>query len=103
MASAGERLPSMCRRNAGMGSTLAGAPESAGSQLSPFRGMKRLRELGALARFGDRLCDPPRVDRDLAQHPADRIRVADEVHAGRVRMRLRAVHDWPSLLWLEDP
>src|SRR5439155_27387895 len=50
----------------------------------------------------DRTRDLSRIDRDLAEHPADRVRVPDEVDAGCVGMRLRAVHHRPSLLRLED-
>src|SRR3954447_23215628 len=51
---------------------------------------------------GDRFRDAFCVDRDLAKHAADRVRVADEVDAGRVRMRLRAVHDGATLRGLDQ-
>src|SRR3954451_9916010 len=44
------------------------------------------------ARPRDGACNPARVDRELAEHPADRVRVAREVKPGRARRRLRAGH-----------
>src|SRR3954454_14979159 len=45
------------------------------------------------ARPRDGACNPAGVDRELAEHPADRVRVAREVEAGRAGRRLRAGDD----------
>src|SRR5947208_14505813 len=68
--------------------------------LSPL-GLELNARAGATAR--DRPRDPPRVDRDLPQHAADRVRVPDEVESRGVRVGLCAVDDGASLHRLEDP